>query len=337
MPWLDNETQAKTPQRLPVVLTVSEVKSLLNRLDGTLWLIASLLYADGCRLRTKGYAKPLRGGCSFDGPKSKYNLTPSREGLFHDELRSYLKMDALSGANFKLNYQSHLKHLKLKCLQPKTIEAYSRAIRRIGEFFDHQIDSLSEQQLVDYFTDLVASHSWSSVKLDLYGLKFCYAHVLRKPWVAPGLIKPPKTQRLPDIVTIAQAQRIFAATRVLSYRVFFFTLYSLGLRLGEGLRLQVGDIDAARWRVLIRDAKGNRDRFVPLPQATHTLLQSFWQVHRNPVLLFPNRHGGLKGTATATTPLDRGGVQTTMHKVVEACVLKKRARHTACATAMRPT
>ena len=72
---------------------------------------------------------------------------------------------------FKRNYQSHLKHLKLKGLQPKTIEAYSRAIRRIGERFDHQIDSLTEQQLTDYFTELVASHSWSTVKLDLYGLQ----------------------------------------------------------------------------------------------------------------------------------------------------------------------
>ncbi|GEM_PF-3707312 len=48
---------------------------------------------------------------------------------------------------------------------------------------------------------------------------------------------------------VEETKRIIAATRVLSYRVFFFTLYSLGLRLGEGLRLQVGDIDAARGRV----------------------------------------------------------------------------------------
>jgi integrase/recombinase XerD len=246
-------------------------------------------------------------------------------------------MEASTDADFKKNYQAHLQHLKLKGLRPKTIEAYSRAIRRIGERFDHQIDHLCEQQLTDYFTDLVTSHSWSSVKLDLYGLKFYYAHVLRKPWVAPGLIKPPKTQRLPDIVTIAEAKRIFAATRVVSYRVFFFTLYSLGLRLGEGLRLQVGDIDAARWRVHIRDAKGNRDRFVPLPQTTHQLLRRFWQVHHNPVLLFPNRHGGLNGAATATTPMDPGGVQTTLHQVVEACGLKKRSRPTACATAMQLT
>src|ERR1035437_5928940 len=246
-------------------------------------------------------------------------------------------MEASTDAQFKKNYQTHLQHLKLKGHQPKTIEAYSRAIRRIGERFDHQIDSLTEQQLTDYFTELVSSHSWSTVKLDLYGLQFYYAHVLRKPWVAPGLIKPRRSQRLPDIVQVAEVQRIFAATRVLSYRVFFFTLYSLGLRLGEGLRLQVGDIDAARGRVHIRDAKGNRDRFVPLPQATHKALQRFWHVHRNPVLLFPNRHGGLKGAATATTHMDRGGVQTTLHQVVGACGLKKRSHPTRCAIAMQPT
>ena len=234
-------------------------------------------------------------------------------------------MTTTTAEHFDHQYQTHLKHLKLKGLQPKTIEAYSRAIRRAGDTFAHQIDDLTVAQLTDYFSDLVASHSWSTVKLDLYGLKFYYEHVLRKPWAAPGLIKPPKTHRLPDIVTVEEAQRLFAATRVVSYRVFYFTLYSLGLRLGEGLRLQVGDIDAERGQVHIRNAKGNRDRLVPLPQATHQLLRRFWSVHRNPVLLFPNRHGGAKGAASATTPLDRGGVQTTLHKVIDACGLKKRS------------
>ena len=240
-------------------------------------------------------------------------------------------------SHFDRQYQTHLKHLQLKGLQPKTIDAYSRAIRRIGKRFDYQIDSLTEAQLTDYFSELIASHSWSAVKLDLYGLKFYTQHVLRKPWVAPGLIKPPRVKRLPDIVTIEEARRIFTATRVLSYRVFFFTLYSLGLRLGEALRLQLGDIDAARSRVHVRDAKGNKDRFVPLPQTTLELLRRFWQTHRNPVLLFPNRHTGLRGAASATTPLDRGGVQLTLRKVAAACGVKKRSPRTACATAMPPT
>ena len=245
-------------------------------------------------------------------------------------------MTASSEQTFKRYYAAHLKHLRLKGLQPKTREAYARAIRRIGAYFDHGIEDLTEQQLTEYFTDLLDSHSWSAVKLDLYGLKFFYAHVLRKPWVNVGLIKPPKAQRLPDIVTVEEARRLFAATRVLSYRVFYFTAYSLGLRLGEGLRLQVGDIDAARGRVHIRDSKGNKDRLVPLPEVTLDLLRRFWQVHRNPVLLFPNRHGGLKEAYSATTPLDRGGVQNTLRKVVTACGIKKRSRRTVFVTAMRP-
>jgi integrase len=107
----------------------------------------------------------------------------------------------------------------------------------------------------------------------------------------------------------------------------------LGLRLGEGLRLTVADIDAKRLRVHIRDAKGNKDRLVPLPVATLTCLRRFWQVHRNPVLLFPNRHGGLKSAHLSTTPLDRGGVQMTLRQVTQDCGIKKRFPLTACVTA----
>jgi len=238
---------------------------------------------------------------------------------------------------FARQYDSHLKHLKLKGLQPKTIDAYARAIRRLGGYFDYRIGALTEAQLTEYFSDLIGTHSWSAVKLDLYGLKFFTTHVLKRTWVMPNLIKPPKTQRLPDIVTVDEAQRLFLATRVLSYRVFYFTLYSLGLRLGEGLALKVGDIDAARLRVQVRDAKGNRDRLVPLPQATLSVLRRFWQTHRHPELLFPNRHAGLKGAHLATSPLDRGGVQITLRKVAVECGLKKRSPRTACATATQRT
>jgi len=239
-----------------------------------------------------------------------------------------------SKTRFNQDYKKHLQHLKLKGLQPKTIEAYSRAIRRIGDYFQHQIDDLSEQQLADYFADLLSSHSWSSVKLDLYGLKFYYQHVLNKPWQQVNLIKPPRSKRLPDVVTVEEAAQLFNATRKLSYRVFYFTVYSLGLRLAEGLNLQVGDLDATRQRVHIRNSKDNKDRFVPLPAITLDLLRRFWAVHRNPVLLFPNRKGGLKGSHTATTPLHRGGVQKTLGMVVAACGIKKRSRYTAYVTAM---
>jgi site-specific recombinase XerD len=230
--------------------------------------------------------------------------------------------------SFNHLYSLHCKHLKLKGLQPKTISAYSRAMRRIGEYFEGQVSSLSMEQLLDYFYDLLKTHSWSSVKLDLYGLKFFYTYVLKKTWVDVDLIKPPKAVRIPDIVTVEEAQRLFMATRKLSYRVLFFTLYSLGLRLGEGLRLEVGDIDAERGRVHIRDAKGNKDRLVPLPLMTLSVLRRFWALHRHPTLLFPNRKRGLGKAHLAPSHLDRGGVQVTMARVVRELAFKKRSRVT---------
>ena len=54
---------------------------------------------------------------------------------------------------FDQHYQSHLKHLVLKGLQPKTINAYARAVRRVGARFDHRIDALTAAQLTDYLAD----------------------------------------------------------------------------------------------------------------------------------------------------------------------------------------
>jgi len=64
-------------------------------------------------------------------------------------------MTSSSETDFKQNYQTHLKHLKTQRTQPKTIEAYSRAMRRVGAYFGYQINDLSEPQLTDYFSDLL--------------------------------------------------------------------------------------------------------------------------------------------------------------------------------------
>ena len=235
-------------------------------------------------------------------------------------------------ADFEAQYQTHLQRLRLAGFRPKTIEAYSQGVRRAGRYFQYQINVLTEAQLTQYFSQLLSTHSWSTLKHDLYGLKFYYDKVLHQDWPAPHLVKAPHIQRLPDIVTVEQMQQIITRTKVLSYRVFFYVLYSLGLRLGEGLRLQVADIDADRLRVQIRDAKGNRDRFVPLPISTLTVLRQFWAVHRHPHLLFPNRAGGLKKAHLAPSHLDDGGVQKALRAVCVQCGLKKEFHLIAYAT-----
>jgi site-specific recombinase XerD len=238
-----------------------------------------------------------------------------------------MKIKTPTDAKFKKYHLQLLKHLRLKGLQPKTIEAYERGIKRIYTFFKGDIEDLSQDQMLDYFDQFLLSNSWSGVKLDLYGLRFFTIHVLKKPWVNVPLIKQPKSSRIPDIVTIKQAQLIFNSTTKLSYKVFFFTIYSMGLRLSEGLNLQVSDIDGDRMRVHIRNAKGNKDRIVPISDLALSVLRKFWITHQNPVFIFPNRARGLSKAYRAKTPLDRGGVQLALRAVVKSIGLKKRLHH----------
>ena len=236
---------------------------------------------------------------------------------------------------FNQDFQKLQQHLTLKGLQQSSIVSYSHGVRRIARYFDYHIYDLSEQKLTDYFTDLLITHSWSSLKLDLYGLKFFYRFVLNEKWPHIDLIKSPRALKIPNIITTSEASRIFRSTRVVSYRVFFFTVYSLGLRISEGLRLEVGDIDSHRMRVHVRDSKGNKDRLVPLPVVTLDVLRRFWSIHRNPTLLFPNRKGGLQCSHVATTPLSQAGVSKALSVVATACGIKKRSLCTLYGTAMR--
>ncbi|MEA3231888.1 MAG: tyrosine-type recombinase/integrase, partial [Thermodesulfobacteriota bacterium] len=141
--------------------------------------------------------------------------------------------------------------------------------------------------------------------------------------------------RIPDIVTIEQANQIFSATNKLSYKVFFFTIYSMGLRLGEGIKLTVGDIDSVNMRVHIRKGKGSKDRLVPLPENTLHVLRDFWSVHQHPEFIFPNRKRGLKNAHLVDSPLDRGGIQTAIRAVVQQIGIKKKSHVIRYATALR--
>lgn len=228
-------------------------------------------------------------------------------------------MNAQQQARFDTLYQQHLIELKLQGLAPKTVDAYSRAVRRIADFFDGCPDNLTQAQLKQYFSSLVDSHSWSTVKLDRNGLQFFYRHVLDKQWQWVKIFKPPSIRSLPDILTREEALLLINTTRQLRYRIFFLCVYSTGLRLGEGLNLRVGDIDAARLRLHVRQGKGNKDRYVPLPELTLQALRRFWSTHRHPSLLFPGRRFGVKRIHEVTSPMDRGGVQQAMKATVADC------------------
>ena len=234
-------------------------------------------------------------------------------------------------------YEKHLRLLKLQGKSQSTIDAYSRAVRRITEHFDCCPDQLTPDQLEQYFSDLVDSHSWSTVKLDRLGLQFFWKHVIQTKWEWIDIIKPPKVHTLPDILTLSEIERILAATRKLRYRVFLLTTYSMGLRLEEALNLQTSDIDAERKKIHIRRGKGHKDRLVPLPDLTLEALRELWSRHRNPDWLFPNATGSPEKIRQATNHMDTGGTQKAMQVVVQECGIKKKFISTHFGTALLPT
>jgi site-specific recombinase XerD len=110
-----------------------------------------------------------------------------------------------------------------------------------------------------------------------------------------------------------------ADTRERRYQTFWWTTYSLGLRLGEALNLRIGDIDAARGHVHIRNGKGHKDRFVVLPTLTLACLRRYWREHRHPELLFPGNGTSSDGC------MDRGSTQKAFARVIAHCKIKKKA------------
>jgi integrase/recombinase XerD len=89
-------------------------------------------------------------------------------------------MDAAEQARFERLYQQHLLALKTQGERPRTIDAYSRAVRRLRDHFDCCPDTLSPRQLRAHFAGTLDSNSWSTVKLDRCGLQFFCANLLYK-------------------------------------------------------------------------------------------------------------------------------------------------------------
>lgn len=237
-------------------------------------------------------------------------------------------MNTTEQVHFDELYSRHLRALKLRGMSGATIDSYARAVRRVAIHFDCSPERLSTKQLEVYFAELVESHSWSTVKIDRNGLQFFWQYVLKKDWQWIEIIKVPKVQTLPDILAVSEVEQLIAMTYKLRYKVFILATYSMGLRLGETLSLQVGDIDAERKQVHIRRSKGHKDRFVPLPDLTCYALRDLWRKHRNPAWLFPNATGSMESIKNATTHMDRGGAQAAMKAALKDCGIKKKPQFT---------
>jgi integrase len=231
-------------------------------------------------------------------------------------------MNKAQQVKFESLYSKHVSALKRQGKADSTIDVYARAVRRVAQFWDCCPDKLTQEQLEAHFDALVASHSWSTVKIDRNGLQFFYEHVLKRPWTWVDIVKPPQVRVLPDILTLKEIERLINGTRELRYQTFILVAFSMGLRLGEVLALQIGDVDKERMKVHIRRGKGAKDRLVTLPELALLTLRRYWKTHRHSKWLFPGGRSG-EERRVATEMMDRGGVQKSLKAIALSCGIRK--------------
>jgi site-specific recombinase XerD len=210
--------------------------------------------------------------------------------------------------------QRFIEDLQLQGKSERTQQAYVRTVRMLAEHVNTPPDQLTEAQIRQYFLDVTNVKKWSPATITqaLCGIKTFYTVTLQRDWQILDLIRPQKAQKLPDVLSHDEVQRLIQAVRLPHYRMCLTTIYSCGLRLTEGTHLQVSDIDSARMLVHIRGGKGKKDRYVPLPQRPLEVLRTYWVTHRHPVWLFP---AGGKGPVQGT-PADHPISANTLQKVI---------------------
>lgn len=198
-----------------------------------------------------------------------------------------------------------IEDLQLRGLSENTQDIYVRSVRQLADYWGKSPDQISEEELRDYFLYLKNEKQVSNAtqRIALCAVKFFYRYTLKRPWPILEMIRPVKERKIPLVLSREEVQQVLSQVRIASYRVCLSTIYGCGLRLREGIKLQVSDIDSERMQLQVRNAKGNKDRWVPLSNLTLTMLREFWQTHRDPVWLFPSPVWCKPGQLGADKPL----------------------------------
>jgi site-specific recombinase XerD len=207
--------------------------------------------------------------------------------------------------------QRMIEDMSLRGFTPKTQASYVRAVAGLAQYYHRGPETLSNEEIRRYFVHLKCERKLArpTITIALCGIKFFYESTLRRDFTLTGVLRPKREHKLPVILTPEEVRMILRQVTALRHRACLTLIYACGLRLGEGCRVQVMDLDRARGVLHVHAAKGAKDRYVALPAAVLPLLETCWFTHRNPVWLFPSvGRGGMHG-ATATSPVPLGTVQ----------------------------
>jgi integrase len=133
--------------------------------------------------------------------------------------------------------------------------------------------------------------STSTVNQAIYGLRFLYAEVLGREWSLGFRLQKRRRTPLRRVLSREEVRRVIDALPSMKLQTIAMTMYGGGLRLQEALGLRVSDIDSGRHRIVVREAKGGREREVMLADRLLEQLRRYYVSERPKDVLFPGKDG----------------------------------------------
>ena len=211
--------------------------------------------------------------------------------------------------------------VQLKDFRGPTKKEYVRYVRRLGDHYQCDPATLTEDQLRAYFLFLRQAKQFggSAMKLARCALRAFFRDCLRiTGWTVFEEVRIAPPQTLPLVLAREQVAGLLRMVQLPRYRAVLGLIYHAGLRVGEAVRIELRDLRDTHTphpRLHVRCGKGGRDRFVPLSPAMVQDLRHWWQTHRHPTFLFPGPTTGWRERAQPANAAQRAATHLSVSAV----------------------
>jgi len=213
--------------------------------------------------------------------------------------------------------------MRMRKLDPKTQDAYIRAVRRLTAFLKRSPDAATIEDLRNFQLHMVDSGaSPSALSATLTALKFFFAVTVRRPDLTVGMQSVRLPQKLPVVLSREEVARLIAAAPNLKHQTALALAYGAGLRVSEVVALKVGDIDSQRMTLRIEQAKGRKDRYAMLSPLLLQRLRTWWRVAHAQGKMLPG--GWLFPGLNPVEPLTPRQLNRAIHAAADAAHIDKR-------------
>jgi len=181
-----------------------------------------------------------------------------------------------------------VREMTVRGYSARTQEAYVRQMVGLVRHYRRSPDQIDNEEVRVYLAHLLRERklSWSSCAQAAFAFRFFYHQTLGRPATEFVVPAPRQPQRLPEILSREEVQRLIDALPNPRHRLLLATTYAAGLRVGEVVRLRVRDIDPQRMTVRIEQGKGGKDRYVPLSVKLLAQMRTYWESHPPRTWLF---------------------------------------------------